>query len=252
VSYSAIYAEGVARIRHSATGEVYEISAGDLDWNQVAADDRQMGLEVQHEALIEHPELGLLAWRLWEYPLGVENDREVDLNGHQAVDHLDFGMRWEPDEEDQQQDEPDLAERLSALPLQLDTLERTLAELRTVIPMLGHNLPPSEHRFTLSEIEYDELAKGFATLRSELAKPAAADAADATAVAAAAPPLMRLRDRLIDWLKRGAVNIGRGALAGAGGVATKEVWDHYMPILHQIGVVLDTLVTWAAHLTAIF
>lgn len=82
----SINASGVARIRHADTGEVYTIEADELDWDTVAADERQMGTEVAHAATIDHPELGQLTWTLWEYPLGMENDREVDIGPHQMLE----------------------------------------------------------------------------------------------------------------------------------------------------------------------
>ncbi|HYG26823.1 MAG TPA: hypothetical protein VD906_07940, partial [Caulobacteraceae bacterium] len=82
----SINASGVARIRHADTGEVYTIETDELDWDTVAADERQMGTEVAHAATIDHPELGQLTWTLWEYPLGMENDREVDIGPHQMLE----------------------------------------------------------------------------------------------------------------------------------------------------------------------
>ncbi|MCS6624948.1 hypothetical protein N0B44_18705 [Roseibacterium beibuensis] len=88
----SINASGVALIRHADTGEVYRIEPDELDWDEVAGDERQMGVEVAHEATINHPELGLLSWTLWEYPLGMENDREVDIGPHQMLEAFQFDL----------------------------------------------------------------------------------------------------------------------------------------------------------------
>lgn len=88
----SIEASGVARIRHADTGVVYTIQADELDWNEVGADERQMGPEVTHEATIDHPELGLLTWTLWEYPLGMENDREVEVGPHTVLESFQIGL----------------------------------------------------------------------------------------------------------------------------------------------------------------
>ena len=44
-------------IRHSETGEIYEIESDELDWNAVGGGSRQMGSEIHYEATVEHPEL---------------------------------------------------------------------------------------------------------------------------------------------------------------------------------------------------
>lgn len=88
----SIVARGVARIRHADTGVVYTIDADELDWNEVGADERQMGSEVTHEATIDHPELGLLTWTVWEYPLGMENDREVDVGRHAVLETFQISL----------------------------------------------------------------------------------------------------------------------------------------------------------------
>lgn len=68
-----VYCTGTARIRHSATGAIYEIEDDELDWDAVGGDKRQMGPEIRYEAVVHHPELGKLIWSLWEYPIGIEN-----------------------------------------------------------------------------------------------------------------------------------------------------------------------------------
>jgi hypothetical protein len=52
---------------------------------------------VRYQATLEHSALGLLSWSLWEYPVGVENYRETDLNGHEVVEDFDYGLGHEPD-----------------------------------------------------------------------------------------------------------------------------------------------------------
>jgi hypothetical protein len=88
----SIVASGLTRIRHADTGVVYTIEADELDWNEVGADERKMGSEVTHEATLDHPELGLLTWTLWEYPLGMENDREVDVGRHTVLEGFSISL----------------------------------------------------------------------------------------------------------------------------------------------------------------
>lgn len=82
----AIEATGVVRIRDATTRAVYTISSDELDWEEVDSEERPMGLEITHQATIDHPELGLLTWTIWEYPIGVENAREVDLGPNTALE----------------------------------------------------------------------------------------------------------------------------------------------------------------------
>jgi hypothetical protein len=96
-----VYCKGTAGIRHSETGEIYEIESDELDWDAVDGDERQMGPEIHYEAVVDHPELGELTWGLWEYPVGIENYRETNVGPHQVIEDFDFGLEHgkpEPDE----------------------------------------------------------------------------------------------------------------------------------------------------------
>nr|WP_314433933.1 hypothetical protein [uncultured Brevundimonas sp.] len=84
----SIQASGLARIRHADTGEIYTIEPDELDWQEVGADERQMGPEITYEAVIDHPELGQLAWTVSEYPLGAYNDDDHDVGPHQLLENF--------------------------------------------------------------------------------------------------------------------------------------------------------------------
>lgn len=90
-----VYCNGLARIRHKTTGIIYELKSEKLDWDQVDADERAMGSELRYEAALEHPELGLLVWSLWEYPIGIENYHETNAGGHKIIEDFNYGL--EPD-----------------------------------------------------------------------------------------------------------------------------------------------------------
>jgi len=49
-----IYCRGAARIRHMATGDIYEIESDELDWDAVGGDERQMGPEIHYEAILAY------------------------------------------------------------------------------------------------------------------------------------------------------------------------------------------------------
>lgn len=82
-----IYCYGTARVRHAVTGEVYSIAADELDWQDAGGDERPMGPAFHHEAMVEHPELGLMSWGVWEYPEGAENMTESNVGQHILVEN---------------------------------------------------------------------------------------------------------------------------------------------------------------------
>jgi hypothetical protein len=94
--------EGIARIRHRSTGVIYQISPDELDWQESAADERQMGIEVGHVAQIDHPQLGQLTWEIWEYPIGMENHRETDIGDHVLLENFALGLAPDPDVDEEQ------------------------------------------------------------------------------------------------------------------------------------------------------
>ncbi len=95
----AITPSGQATIRSKGGGQSYVIQAKDLEWNQVSADERQMGLEVQYLAEVEHPALGRLTWSVWEYPMGMLNDSDQNINGHTLETNFTFDPQFEQDED---------------------------------------------------------------------------------------------------------------------------------------------------------
>jgi hypothetical protein len=87
----------MARIKHKDTGVIYEIARDDVDWDAVGADERDMGSEVHYEAVVEHPDLGILTWSLWEYPEGFQNHKQTEVHEHQIVEDFDYRLEHEPD-----------------------------------------------------------------------------------------------------------------------------------------------------------
>jgi hypothetical protein len=90
---------GQAIIKSKDDGQTYAIQATELDWNQVSADERQMGPEIQYLGDIEHPALGKLTWSVWEYPIGMFNDSDQDINGHSLESNFTFDPFFEKVEE---------------------------------------------------------------------------------------------------------------------------------------------------------
>lgn len=92
-----VYCNGTVRIRHKATGMVYEVERDELDWDAVGGDERQMGPEIHYEAVVEHPELGQLTWSLWEYPVGIQNHNQTDVGEHELIEDFDYRLEHEPE-----------------------------------------------------------------------------------------------------------------------------------------------------------
>lgn len=88
----SIDVSGAARIRHADTGTVYTIDSDELDWDEVGSEERGMGPEVTHAAVVEHPDLGHLTWTIWEYPLGAYNDQETDVGRHTLIENFKLGV----------------------------------------------------------------------------------------------------------------------------------------------------------------
>ncbi len=82
---------GVARIRHVDTGTAYTIDSDELVWDSVGADKRPMEAEVSHQATIIHPDLGVLTWTVWEYPVGNYNHQETDIGRNKLLENFRFG-----------------------------------------------------------------------------------------------------------------------------------------------------------------
>ena len=95
-------ASGKAIIKHAETGEIYEIESSLLEFHGVGGAERNMGPEFMYSADFEHPQLGLLIWSLWEYPIGVENYSKTDVGPHELLQNIEFWLESEPlyDEDD--------------------------------------------------------------------------------------------------------------------------------------------------------
>lgn len=89
----SVVANGLARIRHATTGVVYDVQPDELEWDTDGSEERSMGPETTYSARIDHPDLGELVWRVWEYPIGAFNDSETEIGPHTLIENfrLDLG-----------------------------------------------------------------------------------------------------------------------------------------------------------------
>jgi hypothetical protein len=94
-----VYCSGTAGIEDKTTGLIHQIECDDLHWYAVGGEEREMGSEVHYEAEVDHPQLGMLTWSIWEYPSGIQHDRKTDVGDHQLLQDFDYGLKHVPEPE---------------------------------------------------------------------------------------------------------------------------------------------------------
>lgn len=243
-----IYSRGLARIKHSATGEIFEIAADELEWEAVGSDERQMGPENAYAAVVDHPDLGHLMWSLWEYPIGMENMTETEVNGHELLENIEFGLQHLPDFDDDEDAGMPLALRLALLPDQLDEIDEALERLRSSSAMIGHNQPPPELRLEIPDYDIGIARESIVAVRSEIAGVDAVSSADAVTLATAESRLRSLAEKVWDWAKWAGKMAGAGLVTGIGTGLGKELWEDPVALYEKLTVIADTLAAWIQHL----
>lgn len=88
---------GTAIVRHSKTGELFEIEPDEVDWEVVASEERDMGPDRLWSASTSRDELGSIRWEMSEYPEGFLGEPVADLNGHELVQSFSVGVEYEQD-----------------------------------------------------------------------------------------------------------------------------------------------------------
>ncbi|WP_422346015.1 hypothetical protein [Parasphingorhabdus sp.] len=240
-----VFSKGIARVKHAKTGRIYDISADELDWDAVGSDERNMGPETHYQALLEHPQLGLISWNIWEYPIGAENMQETDVGEHILIENLDYGLQHLPDDDEWEADDPvPLADRLNALPQQLEELEKAINQLRKSGSMIGHNQPPEEMRIDLDEHDLAEAQASIDEIKVELKRPNPAVEADLEVVKKAESRLSVIAEKLKGWAKTAGKFIGGGVLAGMG----KELWEDPVALHSKLQAIINTLTDWSQSL----
>ncbi|WP_188064120.1 hypothetical protein [Sphingobium sp. KCTC 72723] len=126
----------------------------------------------------------------------------------------------EPDEEEEEEPDVDLSERLNALGAQLDRIEQHIAYWRDRPAGMGHNAPPTEFQITPEDSDLVEAAESVAEVRAELAKQDRETQADLEVVQRAESRFKKLADRIRSFFKWSAVTVGAFA---AEYVATKAI-----------------------------
>lgn len=92
-----IKVDGVATIVHAVTGKTYHIDSEQIDWDATGGSERQMGPEIEYQAVLDHSDLGTLNWSVWEYPAGALNYIAYDVGPHTLVEDFTIYFEHEPD-----------------------------------------------------------------------------------------------------------------------------------------------------------
>ena len=74
-----------------------DLSKENLDWEVVEIDEREMGVERLYEAILKKEMDGLdepleITFRIWEYPEGMVNMQEIEVNQGDVVEECDLGQ----------------------------------------------------------------------------------------------------------------------------------------------------------------
>ncbi|MEC4988441.1 MAG: hypothetical protein SAJ37_06795 [Oscillatoria sp. PMC 1068.18] len=94
-SYKAEFCTGIAKLTIPETGEVFEVSSDDLEWDSECSDpDRGMGAELHHYATIifesEQGDYQVEAtFNIWEYPIGAVNYTNTEVEGGELLQDFD-------------------------------------------------------------------------------------------------------------------------------------------------------------------
>jgi len=89
---SRIQSQQTAQIEVDGTGEVVDVTCSDLTWNVTQdGEEREMGPELIHYAEFEF-DGGTATWEVWEYPEGVMNHFESNIEGGTLLRDFKFSL----------------------------------------------------------------------------------------------------------------------------------------------------------------
>lgn len=76
-----INAKGTATVKSASTGEAFQVTGDDLDWECTETAERGMGAENTYEARVEFQgrdgQRVACTWLVYEYPVGAVNHTQV-------------------------------------------------------------------------------------------------------------------------------------------------------------------------------
>jgi hypothetical protein len=86
-------AKGSAKIEHHESKEQFAISPAQVTWELVSRFGAKN--EVYFEGRVNHPTLGPLAWRIWQYPREARDSTETNVGKHTLIDDFDLALEAE-------------------------------------------------------------------------------------------------------------------------------------------------------------
>jgi hypothetical protein len=103
-----ITTEGTAQVRHSETGQIFDIGPDEMIWEVISEHEGGMGPNRLWAAETSRDGLGDLRWEISEYPVGSFGDPTSQLNGHELVQDFYVSVEHEPEDPDDEIDDQDV------------------------------------------------------------------------------------------------------------------------------------------------
>jgi hypothetical protein len=94
-----IEASGTAIFKIIETDELVHVRANELDWNNEGDGEGQMGDQTIHSAELQ---IGghSVAWKIYEYPIGVENYKETEYekDALSLIQDIEYWLEHDPED----------------------------------------------------------------------------------------------------------------------------------------------------------
>ncbi|MBG1266959.1 hypothetical protein [Nostoc sp. WHI] len=94
-----INCKGTAKVQNNETGEIFNITSDDLEWETEVEDERPMGAELHHSATF-YFDGGEITWDLYEYPIGTIELVQKEIDGAVLLQDFNFSLNTEDPLED--------------------------------------------------------------------------------------------------------------------------------------------------------
>ena len=99
-----IHTFGIARIQHADTGEIYEIDKDLINFERTDPNEYNdtvllydNNIMIESSAILQHPQLGRLTWRIWEYPIRLQHDDGTNVGPHKVLENFKFEVELDED-----------------------------------------------------------------------------------------------------------------------------------------------------------
>ena len=88
-------AKGSAKIERQNSNDQFAVSPAELTWELVSKFGAKN--EIYFESRLNHPSLGTLTWRLWQYPREARNSTETDVGQNTLIEDFDLDLETADD-----------------------------------------------------------------------------------------------------------------------------------------------------------